>query len=128
MTAARALAGRRILVVDDEPLVALLIEDLLEDAGAEVVGPASSVAGALGLIESKAPDGALLDVNLEGELVYPVARVLSQLGVPFAFVTGYGLLGVDPAFRSVTVLAKPLQLTGFADRVAQALGWAVEAR
>lgn len=128
MTAARALAGRRILVVDDEPLVALLIEDLLEDAGAEVVGPASSVAGALGLIESKAPDGALLDVNLEGELVYPVARVLSQLGVPFAFVTGYGLLGVDPAFRSVTVLAKPLQLTGFADRVAEALGWAVEAR
>lgn len=123
MKGTRALAGRRILVVEDEPLVALLIEDLLLDAGAEVIGPAATVAAALALVAADRPEGALLDVNLEGEFVYPVAEDLARRGTPFAFVTGYSQLGVDPSFGNVTVLPKPLPLGDFARRVAKALGW-----
>ena len=123
MSGTRALAGRRILVVDDEPLVALLTEDLLLDAGAEVIGPAASVAEALALVATDAPEGALLDVNLGGELVYPVAEALARRGTPFAFVTGYSQLGVDAAFDGVVVFPKPLPLGDFAVRVARAFGW-----
>jgi len=118
-----SLAGKRLLVIDDEPLVAMLVEDLLSAAGAEVVGPAATLTAGLELVRAAAPHGAILDVNLDGVLVYPVAEALARAGVPFVFLTGYGRLGVDAAFEGVTVLHKPLKLASFADDVARALGW-----
>ncbi len=88
------LAGKRVLVVEDEALVSMLVEDELRDAGATVVGPAPSVGDALRLIEGAASDGgisaAVLDINLGGKHVSPVAERLSALGVPFLVATGYG--------------------------------------
>lgn len=88
------LGRRRILVVEDEALVAMLIEEFLHDAGAEVVGAVGSVAEALSLIEQMTSDGgldgAVLDIHLDGEAVTPVADRLAALGVPFLFATGYG--------------------------------------
>jgi DNA-binding response OmpR family regulator len=88
-----ALKGKRILLVEDEALVAMLVEDELLDAGAHIVGTASSVAEALRMIEVAMGDGgisaAVLDLNLDGELVWPVANALDELGVQFLFETGY---------------------------------------
>jgi CheY-like chemotaxis protein len=106
-----ALRGRRVLVVEDEALVAMLLEDGLLDAGAEVVGPAGSVAEALGLVERAARDGgldaAVLDINLGGAAVAPVADRLAALGVPFVFATGYGEGCDRSGHAAAPVLAKP---------------------
>lgn len=117
------LAGKRLLVVDDEPLVAMLVEDLLGAAGADIVGPAATLAAGLELAGAAGLHGAVLDVNLDGVMVYPVAEALTRAGVPFVFLTGYGRLGVDAAFEGVTVLHKPVNLSSFPDDVARALGW-----
>lgn len=98
----------RILVVEDETLIAMLIEDLLRDLGFEVAGPVARVGAALALIEREAIDGALLDVNLGTERSYPVADTLSALQRPFVFTTGYGEAGLDPAYRGCPVLKKPV--------------------
>jgi len=107
----RSLRGRRILVVEDEAPVAMMMEDELSDAGAEIVGPAGSVEEALGLIEGAACDGglsaAVLDINLEGVAVSPVADRLAALGVPFVFATGYGEHCHKGPHTAVPVLAKP---------------------
>jgi AmiR/NasT family two-component response regulator len=86
------LSGKRVLVVEDEALVAMLLEDELRDAGAEIVGPAASLGHALRLIDRAAADGglsaAVLDIDLDGRHVEPVADRLAALGVPFVFATG----------------------------------------
>jgi two-component sensor histidine kinase len=102
-----AVAGRQILVVEDEPLLALDITASLTEAGVEVVGPAATVEQAIGLIERTPCDGALLDANLNGEPVEKVATALTRRGIPFVFVTGYGRESLPPAFRSVPIIAKP---------------------
>jgi DNA-binding response OmpR family regulator len=89
------LTGKRILVVEDEPLLSMLVEDELRGAGAEVVGPVPTVSEALRLVEAAAAaDGgisaAVLDINLQGQAAVPVAHRLAALGVPFLFATGYG--------------------------------------
>jgi CheY-like chemotaxis protein len=101
------LTGRKILVVEDEALVAMLVEDALLDAGAEVIGPAATVAEALRLLQAARPDAAVLDLNLAGETSTPVADVLAAAGVPFVVATGYGADGLPPAHAAVPVLAKP---------------------
>jgi DNA-binding response OmpR family regulator len=107
------LQGKRVLVVEDEPLVAMLVEDELRDAGATVVGPASSVADALRLVEAAAGGGgggisaAVLDINLEGQAVVPVADRLAALGVPFVFATGYGKGRHTGAHSAAPSLRKP---------------------
>lgn len=101
------LTGRKILVVEDEALVAMLVEDALLDAGAEVIGPAATVAEALRLLDKARPDAAVLDLNLAGETSTPVADVLAAAGVPFVVATGYGADGLPPAHAAVPVLAKP---------------------
>jgi PAS domain S-box-containing protein len=103
----RKLAGRRFLVVEDEPLVALDIEAGLENAGAEVVASTGSVKEALQIIESTELDAALLDGNLHGRPVGEIAAALTRRKVPFVFVTGYGREGLPQAFKQVSVLAKP---------------------
>lgn len=101
-------AGLRILLVEDEAMVAMIIEDTLSDLGCEVVGPMSSLERALAAAQTaERIDGAFLDVNLRGELVYPVADALQARGVPFAFVTGYGEKGIDARYRGAPVLTKP---------------------
>jgi len=104
------LKDKRILVVEDESLVAMLVEEGLLDAGAKVVGPAASVEEALRLIEWVALDGglnaAVLDLDLNGKAVSPVADRLASLGVPFLFATGYGE-GCDTGGHAVPILHKP---------------------
>jgi DNA-binding response OmpR family regulator len=86
------LSGMKILVVEDEPLLAMASADLLADSGYAVAGPASSVKQGMQLIEQDAIDGAILDINLRGEMVFPLADALAERAIPFVYVTGYGKL------------------------------------
>lgn len=102
------LVGRRILLVEDEYLIAELLEEWLSQAGADVFGPVPSVEQALSIIEAHALDGAVLDVNLgPGRTVYPVADRLNELGVPYLFATGDVRIADDPAHRTRPRLDKP---------------------
>ena len=106
------LGGKRVLVAEDEAIVAMLVEDELLCAGAEVVGPAGSVSDALQLIGAAAGQGglsaAVLDIDLEGEAVKPVADILAALGVPFLFATGCDGQHVDTGGHGAApVLHKP---------------------
>jgi CheY-like chemotaxis protein len=104
------LHGRRLLVVEDEYLVADDFALRLEDAGAIVVGPAASVQDALELVKTEGAtlDAAVLDVNLAGELVYPVADELASRGVPFVFATGYDASAITSAYADAPHCEKPL--------------------
>jgi CheY-like chemotaxis protein len=101
------LTGKRFLVVEDEPLVALDIVSGLEEAGAEVAGQAGSVAEALLIVESASFDGALVDGNLRGERVDNIAAALTRRQVPFLFVTGYGSECLPRGFGKPIILSKP---------------------
>ena len=105
------LTGKRVLVVEDEALVSMMVEDELRDAGATVLGPAACVADAMRLVEAAAADGgisvAVLDINLEGRHVGPVADRLAALGVPFLFATGYGGNRDAGGHDAAPVLEKP---------------------
>jgi CheY-like chemotaxis protein len=103
-----ALRGARILVVEDEMMAASMLEMVLGEAGCVVLGPAPSVAEAFALIEGGAVDAAVLDVNLGGEPVYPLADALAARLVPFIFVTGYGVPGVNAErYAGVPLVQKP---------------------
>ncbi len=106
---ARPLTGRQYLVVEDEYLIASDMLTTLEDAGASVLGPLSRVDQALEVLagQSFALDAAILDVNLQGELVYPAAALLARQGTPFLFVTGYDLRDTPEEFRQIPCLSKP---------------------
>ena len=98
----------RILLLDDEPLISMMVGDWLSELGYEVVGPADSVQSALGLIDGTASiDGAILDVSLQNEECYSVADALQDRGVPFVFATGHGADGVAARFKGTLVLSKP---------------------
>ncbi|WBV43774.1 response regulator [Pseudoroseomonas cervicalis] len=101
------LNGRRILVVEDEALIAMLVEDALLEAGAAVLGPAATVEEALELFEAERPEAAVLDINLAGQASTPVADRLVERDVPFVVATGYGAAGLPERHRHVPVLAKP---------------------
>ena len=103
------LHGKRVLLVEDEALVAMLVEDMLADEGCEVAATASRLGEALALAGDAglAIDLAILDVNLAGEPVFAVAEVLARRGVPFAFATGYGAGGLPESWRSRPTLQKP---------------------
>jgi CheY-like chemotaxis protein len=112
----------RILVLEDEPLIAMMLQGWLEEIGCETIGPAHSVQSALDLLQGATLDGALLDVSLrDGEKCYPVASALRDRRVPFAFVTGYVAEDVDAGFREVPVLCKPLQFVTFKAAIAKLL-------
>ncbi len=106
-----SLRGRRVLVVEDEFLLAQdLLEELL-DCDAEVMGPVASVAEALALLESSPPPYmAILDIKLSDGMVYPVADVLRRLNVPFIFATGYDRSFIPQAYANVTLAQKPVAL------------------
>ena len=117
-TSKPVLSGRRLLIVEDEPLVAMDNAAELEDAGAIVVGTAGNVKDALRLVEASALDGALLDANLNGESVDHIAAALAHRGVPFIFVSGYGRESLPRAFASTPVLGKPFSLDQLVKAVA----------
>jgi CheY-like chemotaxis protein len=105
-------SGLQILIVEDEALVALMIEDMLTALRCRVAGSARSVREALRLIEEResALDGAILDVSLGEEKVYAVAEALQARGVPFVFATGYDADSLDARFAHCATLAKPFEL------------------
>lgn len=104
------LAGRRVLVIEDESMVAMLIEDTLVGLGCEVVGSASRFDEAVEKARSLSFDVAVLDVNLRGRQTLPIAQALAERGVPFLFATGYGEASLPEPLRKVPVLQKPFHL------------------
>jgi CheY-like chemotaxis protein len=111
MTTARPQASpKRVLVVEDEVMIRMLLEDMLADLGYEVAGATGALDEALSLARANDLDIAILDVNLSGTPVYPVAEALAARGVPFIFSTGYGEQGLPDAYRDCQLLQKPFQL------------------
>jgi CheY-like chemotaxis protein len=104
-----SLNGARILVVEDNFLAAEVVRDMLESSGCAVVGPVGRIADALRLAEEEALDGAILDINLNGERCFPIALALRQRGVPFVFLTGYDDDAIIPVeLRPARRLGKPV--------------------
>ncbi|MFN3930705.1 MAG: response regulator [Brevundimonas sp.] len=121
----QAFAGRRVLIVEDESLVAMLLETILEDMGCEPVGPAATVDEGLELVADPAAiDAALLDVNVAGRQVFPVAEALKARGVPFVFSTGYGEGGLPDEWRGQPTLQKPFTEAAVRDALMTAMGLA----
>jgi CheY-like chemotaxis protein len=123
MADAPALAGRRILVVEDEMMIAMLVEDMLADLGCVVVGPAHAFDTAMALARTEIGlDCAVLDVNLGGQPVFGVADALREKGVPAIFSTGYGDAGLREIDRGSPVLQKPFRAGDLAKALSAALG------
>ena len=101
--------GNRILLVEDEILVAMMMRDILSDLGYAVVGPFSRLSEAMIAAVHDEIDAGVVDINLGGEFVYPVADVLVARGIPFVFITGYGVESIDKRFGSVPIIKKPVQ-------------------
>lgn len=103
-------AGRRVLVVEDEFLVSLATTDLLENVGCEIVGPAASLATAVRLAQSEPLDAAVLDIDVGGEMTWPVAEELHRRGVPFLFLSAITQLMIFPTlFAAIPRLDKPVE-------------------
>lgn len=105
-------APRRVLIVEDEMMLALLLEDTVVEAGHEV-RKAGHLSNAFNLIEAEHFDAAILDVNLDGEKVFPLAVALRARGIPMLFASGYGDAGIPEEFRAYAVLQKPYSLDVF---------------
>jgi len=113
-----ALAGLRILIVEDEMLVAMLIEQMLQELRCEIIGPVSTVEGAIAAVRRHRLDGVLLDMNLQGESSSAAADELLNRAVPFLLVTGYAISERDPpAFVSASRMKKPFDIDHLADRM-----------
>ena len=118
----RALQGRRVLVIEDESLVAMLLETILDDMGCAVVGPESNIDDGLVAATTVASlDAALLDVNVAGREVFPVAEALKARGVPFVFSTGYGEAGLPEHWRGNPTIQKPFTDRAIRDALMKAL-------
>jgi len=117
--------GRRVLIVEDEMMVAMLVEDMVRDLGHQVVGPAMTLNAALTLATEAAVDYAILDMNLgHGVLSTPVAEALAARGIPFMFATGYGSKVVIDGFGEAPVLNKPFMAADLARVLGGLLGQA----
>ena len=120
MTDLSTLPPLRMLIVEDEALISLLIETIVQELGHEIAASAFSVAGALAALEEREAciDAAMLDINLGGVLAFPVADALAQRGIPFIFLTAYGAHAVSPRFSQVRVIQKPFTEKDLADAMA----------
>ena len=122
MSTTTELEGRRVLLVEDETMIAMLLEDMLGDLGCKVVGPVHALAPALELAaRDHAIDVAILDVNLAGRPVFELADALRGRGVPMVFSTGYGGRGLREVDRGTPVLGKPFRTGELADALRTAL-------
>jgi PAS domain S-box-containing protein len=104
-----ALNGGSVMLVEDEAIVALAVNDSLTDLGFSVIGPFSRVADACSALQHHRVDAAILDVNLNGEMVYSLAELLIAQKIPFVFATGYGAESIEPRFEHIPVLQKPIE-------------------
>jgi CheY-like chemotaxis protein len=111
MSAVEPSPSRRVLVVEDEIMIRMLLEDMLADLGYGVAASAGGLNEAIALARNSDFDLAILDVNLNGDSVYPVADLLMERGVPFVFSTGYGDRGLPEPYRDRPTLQKPFQLS-----------------
>lgn len=102
-------SGLRVLLVEDENLIALLLEDMLVDLGHTVIGPVARLNKALEIAQGEALDVAILDVNINGGDTYPVAEALAARDIPFVFSTGYGKSTLCAPYRDRPILQKPFQ-------------------
>jgi DNA-binding NarL/FixJ family response regulator len=102
--------GTRVLIVEDEALLSMMVEDYLEEIGCEIMGTASRLEAALEKAGTLSLDVAVLDVNLAGKLSYSVAEVLYSRNIPYLFMTGYGMAGMPDSMRDATVVSKPFEL------------------
>ena len=114
----------RVLVVDDEPLIAMLLEDWLAELDCETMGPAGSAEDALALIDGEVPDVAILDVSLGTHDSFAVAAALQQRAVPFVFATGHGRERIAERFRDVPTVLKPYNFESVRDAVTTMLACA----
>jgi PAS domain S-box-containing protein len=114
------VAGNTIMLVEDEPVVAMMMAETLMDLGFRVAGPYAGLSEALAAAVEAQVDGAILDMNLNGSLVYPVAEVLKAKGIPFVFITGYGTESVDRRYQQVPLLQKPIDRNALVDLFALA--------
>jgi CheY-like chemotaxis protein len=105
------VSGLRVLVVEDEFLVALLLEDMLGELGHRVIGPVADVAEALVMAQREDVEIAILDVNLAGTDTYSIAAALSARGIPFIFATGYARANLRDPYRDAPLLQKPFQMS-----------------
>jgi DNA-binding response OmpR family regulator len=110
----------RVLVVEDEMLLAMVVEDTLVDFGCEVVGPVARVADGVRIANSARLDGAILDINVAGASVFPVARELAQRNIPFVFVSGYGEDNLPQEWRGRPRLQKPVDPRDLVQRMESA--------
>ena len=106
---ANDVAGKNILVVEDEIMIRLLLEDMLDDLGYNIAAAVGRIDDAVKVARTGAFDAAVLDVNLNGQTVSPVAEILEERGVPFVFATGYGERGLPERFSNRPTLQKPFQ-------------------
>ena len=113
------LAGLRVFVLEDEPIVAMMVEDMLFELQCDVIGPASSLSDAHAAIASEAFDVALLDVNINGDRSDPIAEALRDRGTPYVFATGYGASGVQPDGDAM-ILQKPFTLAQLREALGKA--------
>jgi CheY-like chemotaxis protein len=120
--------GARVLVVEDEAMIRMLLEDMLGELGFIVAAQAARVEEALEAAKTVAFDVAILDVNLNGQTIVPVAEALDARGMPFVFATGYGELNLPEAFRDRPTLKKPFQMDGLVRTLEIALGGGRNAR
>jgi len=114
------LAGLRVLVVEDEFLIAAVLQEMLEDATAVAIGPTATVAEALHLLQTREVDAALLDMNLNGQWSDPVAAELKARRIPFVFTTGYGMTERTRQFGA-RVVAKPYSWDELVDQLTLAI-------
>ena len=117
----RELSNRKVLVVEDEMIIAMLIEDMLDEFGCKLVGPATNVPRALELIGKESIDVAVLDLNLDGKDTYAIADALQRKSVPFIFATGYGSTGLRQEYGNRPVLQKPFQARDLSTALTEAL-------
>jgi CheY-like chemotaxis protein len=103
------VAEHRILIVEDEPMIAMMVDDFLTELGWNVVGVAGALDQALAMARDADIDAALLDVNLKGRETFAAAGILRERHIPFVFATGYGANGIADRFRDVPILTKPFQ-------------------
>ncbi len=116
------LAGLDVLLVEDEVVIAFMVEDMLMELGCHLVLHAGTVDEALAILRQHRPQLAVLDVNMGDSTAYAVAERLTELTIPFVFATGYGLQGVDPRWSAKTVLQKPFDARVLATALRTALG------
>jgi CheY-like chemotaxis protein len=119
--AAPDLAGRRVLLVEDESLIIMLIEDALADLGCEIAGVASRFEDAISKARTLAFDIAVLDVNLNGLRTFPIAEIIKARGIAFVFATGYGSTSVPEGLNTVPILQKPFAAGELGEALSAAL-------